>query len=354
MIKFIKKRSKKVGLPPGTLVHIGEKKNEKIKITIIEYDEKYLQEKEVKSIEEIFPLKKKPTITWINIDGIYNLDIIKRIGKEFSLHPLVLEDIVNAEQRAKLEDFVDYIFIVLKIPYYDDKAMKVRMEQISLIIGENFVISFQERGEDIFYLIKRRLKSTRWRIRALGADYLAYSLIDLIIDNYFIILENLEDRIEDLEEKLVEEPTSETLHIIHLLKRDITFLRNSVWPLREVIKILEKGELSLIQEATKIYFRDVYDHTIWVIDTIERYREMITGMLDIYFSSVSDKMNKIMMFLTIIGTIFLPLTFITGIYGMNFRYMPELKWPWAYPSVLIFMFFISIGMLLYFKKKRWL
>ena len=180
------------------------------------------------------------------------------------------------------------------------------------------------------------------------------SLIDLIIDNYFIILENLEDRIEDLEEKLVEEPTSETLHIIHLLKRDITFLRNSVWPLREVIKILEKGELSLIQEATKIYFRDVYDHTIWVIDTIERYREMITGMLDIYFSSVSDKMNKIMMFLTIIGTIFLPLTFITGIYGMNFRYMPELKWPWAYPSVLIFMFFISIGMLLYFKKKRWL
>lgn len=353
MKKLTKKKSKKIGLPPGTLVHIGEKKTDKARITIIDYNEAQFQEKEVQTIEECFPFKDKPTVTWINIDSIHQVEIIEKIGKHFDLHPLVLEDIVNTEQRPKMEDFEDYIFIVLKIPYYDEKDNEVKVEQISLILGPNFVVSFQEIEKDLFNPIRERLRNVKPRIRKFGADYLAYTLIDVIVDNYFLIMENLEKKIEDIEEKLVTNPTSETLQAIHSLKREMIFLRGSVWPLREVIGSLERGESSLIRETTEIYFRDVYDHTIRVIDSIETFREMITGMLDVYLSSVSNKLNKIMMLLTIIGTIFIPLTFITGIYGMNFRYMPELYWRWGYLVVLLIMFGIGVSMLIYFKRKKW-
>ncbi|MFQ6082924.1 MAG: magnesium/cobalt transporter CorA [Candidatus Aminicenantia bacterium] len=353
MKKLTKKKSKKIGLPPGTLVHIGEKKTDKVRITIIDYNEAQFQEKEVQTIEECFPFKDKSTVTWINIDNIHQVEIIEKIGKHFDLHPLVLEDIVNTEQRPKMEDFEDYIFIVLKIPYYDEKDNKVKVEQISLILGPNFVISFQEIEKDLFNPIRERLRNVKSRIRKFGADYLAYTLIDVIVDNYFLIMENLEKKIEDIEEKLVTTPTSETLQAIHNLKREMIFLRKSVWPLREVISSLERGESLLIKETTEIYFRDVYDHTIRVIDSIETFREMITGMLDVYLSSVSNKLNKIMMLLTIVGTIFIPLTFITGIYGMNFRYMPELYWHWGYPVVLLIMLGIGVSMLIYFKRKKW-
>jgi len=352
--KLIKKRSKKAGLPPGTLVHIGEKKSETPKITIMDYDEANFQEKEIKTIEECFVLKDKPTTTWINIDGLHQVEILERLGECYGLHPLVLEDILNTDQRPKMEDYGDYIYIVLKMLDQSNKSSEIVMEQISLILGPNFVFSFQEKEGDVFDPIRERIRNGKGRIRKMGTDYLTYALLDSIVDNYFIILEKLGEKIEFLEEKLVSRPTPETLQTIHQLKREMIFLRKTVWPLREVISGFERNESSLIMESTKIYLRDVYDHTIQTIDTIETFRDMVSGMLDIYLSSVSNRLNSVMKVLTIIATIFMPLTFLAGIYGMNFKYMPELEWRWSYPVIWLIMVGIGIFMLLYFRKKKWL
>jgi len=313
-----------------------------------------LEEKEAKEVEECFPFKDKPTVTWINIDGIQRIDVIEKIGKYFSLHPLALEDIVNTGQRPKMEDFVDYIFVVLKMLYYDEKERETKAEQLSLVLGPNWVISFQENEGDVFDPIRERIRADKGRIRKMGADYLVYALIDAVVDNYFIILEKIGEKIEEIEDELVANPAPETLQAIHNLKRQMIFLRKSVWPLREVISRLERWESQLINKSTDIYLRDVYDHTIQVIDAIETFRDMLSGMLDIYLSSVSNRMNEVMKVLTIIATIFIPLTLVAGLYGMNFRYMPELEWPWGYPLVLFFMFAIGVLMLIYFRKKKWL
>jgi magnesium transporter len=353
MPKPIKKRSIKAGLPPGTLVHIGEKKTETLKMTIMDYDEAYFQEKEIKTIEECFLFKDKPTVTWMNIDGLHQVEILEKLGECYGLHPLVLEDILNTDQRPKMEDYGDYLYIVLRMLNDSEKSSEIESEQISLILGPNFVFSFQEREGDIFDLVRERIRTNKGRIRKMGADYLAYSLLDFIVDNYFVILEKIGEKVEVLEEKLVTHPTPDTLQTIHHLKREMIFLRKAVWPLREVVSGLERGESSLIKESTRIYLRDVYDHTIQTIDTIETYRDMVSGMLDIYLSSVSNRLNSVMKVLTIIATIFMPLTFLAGIYGMNFKYMPELEWRWGYPFIWLIMVGIGVFMLLYFKKKKW-
>lgn len=350
----VKKRSTKTGLPPGALIHIGEKKTELAKIKILDYDENQFDEIEAKTIEECFPFKEKPTITWINIDGLHQVDIIEKIGKNFDFHPLLLEDILNTEQRPKIEVFENYIYIVLKMLYYNDNIKKINSEQVSIIFGQNYVISFQEREGDVFNPIRDRIRTGKGRIRKMGADYLAYTLMDAIVDNYFTILEKIGEDIEDVEESMITNPTPETLHAIHLLKRKMISLRKSVWPLREVVSALERSESSLIRDPTRIYLKDVYDHTIQVIDTVETFRDMLSGMLDVYLSSISNKMNEIMKVLTIIATIFIPLTFIAGVYGMNFENMPELKWDWGYRVVWFVMLLIGISMLAYFRKKKWL
>ncbi|MCK4255520.1 magnesium/cobalt transporter CorA [candidate division WOR-3 bacterium] len=354
MRRFIKKTSKMVGLPPGTLVHIGEKKVEKIKITIIDYDETQFQEKEAKTTEECFPFKDTPTVTWINIDGLHQVEILETIGKHFELHPLLLEDVLNTDQRPKMEDFGDYVYIILKMLYYDKSEDEIIVEQVSIILGKNFVISLQEREGDVFNTIRERIRNAKGRIRKRGSDYLAYSLLDATIDNYFIILEKLGEYIENTEEELVKKPTPETLKVIHKLKRKMIFLRKSVWPIREVINGLIRGESQLINETTTIYLRDLYDHTIQVIDTVETFRDMLSGMLDVYLSTLSNRMNEVMKVLTMIATIFIPLTFIAGIYGMNFRFMPELEWKGGYFAVLSLMVIIGIIMVINFKKKKWL
>jgi len=354
MPKLIKKAAKKAGLPPGTLVHVGEVKAEKTKISLVDYDETQFQEKEVKTVEECFPFKATPTVTWINIDGVHEVDIIEKLGKHFDLHPLILEDIVHTEQRPKMEDFGSYIFIVLKMLSYNEKEDELNVEQVSLVLGSNFVISFQECEGDVFQPVRERIRKGKGRIRKMGADYLAYALVDAIVDNYFIVLEKLGEVIEDVEEDLVKKPTPETLQTIHNLKREAISLRKSVWPLREVVSGLERAETPLIHETIKIYLRDVYDHTIQVIDTIESFRDMISGMLDIYLSSISNRMNEVMKVLTIFASIFIPLTFIAGVYGMNFAFMPELAWRWGYPAILIVMALVGISLLLYFRRKRWL
>ena len=322
-----------------------------MRITLIDYDEQNFQEKQVSSIEECFEFKETPTITWINIDGIHEVDVVEKLGKHFDLHPLSLEDILDTNQRPKFEDFEKYLFIVLKMLSYGDE---IEEEQVSLVLGENFVISFQERVGDVFEPIRDRIRNSKGRIRKSGADYLCYSLMDAVVDNYFSILERIGDKIESMEEKLISAPTQKTLQQIHKLKREMIILRKSIWPLRELINGLQRNESSLIGETTGIYLRDTYDHTIQVIDTVESLRDVVSGMLDIYLSSISNSMNAVMKVLTIIATIFIPLTFIAGIYGMNFRYMPELEWRWAYPLVLVVMGIVAIGMLIYFRKKKWL
>ena len=354
MPKLTKKRSKKAGLPPGTLVHIGERKAEIPKITIMDYSETLFQEKEVKTIEECFLFKDTPTITWINIDGLHQVEILEKLGECYGFHPLVLEDILNTDQRPKVEDYGEYLYIVLKMLDQSNQSNEILTEQMSLILGPSFVISFQEREGDVFDSIRERIRTGKGRIRKMGADYLTYSLLDSIVDNYFIVMEKLGEKIEFLEEELVKRPIPETLQTIHHLKREMIFFRKAVWPLREVIGSLERGELPLVKETTRIYLRDVYDHTIQVIDTIETFRDMVSGMLDIYLSSVSNRLNSVMKVLTIIATIFMPLTFIAGIYGMNFKYMPELEWKWGYPMVWLVVIGIGVFMLIYFKKKRWL
>lgn len=353
--KIIKKRrSEKTGLPPGSLVYIGEKKVDEVKIRVFNYSETEFQEKSLKNIEECFPFKDKPGFTWININGIHDTQIIEKIGKHFGVHSLVLEDIMNTEQRPKIEDFGDYMYIVLKMLYYNELKAEVESEQVSIVLGQNFLISFQEKDGDVFSSIRERIKNSNSRIRKMGIDYLAQALMDAIVDNYFLILEKLGEKIEYLESGLTFTPGRETLEMIHSLKREMIFLRNSVWPLREVLSILERGESQLIKKNTRIYFRDVYDHAIQVIDTVEIYREMASGMLDIYLSSVSNRTNEVMKVLTIIATIFIPLTFIVGIYGMNFEHMPELGWKWGYPVTILVMLIISIMMLLHFRRRKWI
>lgn len=355
MPKFTKKRSKKAGLPPGTLIHIGDKKTEEVKITIMEYDETKFFEKEVKTVEECFPYKdhRKSTVTWINIDGIHQIETLGKLGEHFELHPLIMEDILNTDQRPKMEDFENYIYIVLKMLYYN-KNNGITAEQISLILGTNFVISFQEKEGDVFNAVRERIRGNKGRMRKSGADYLAYSLVDSIVDHYFIVLEVLEEKIELLEEILVVHPTPEALRTIYDLKRNLVILRKSVWPLREVINSLGRGESPLIKESSLIYLRDVRDHTIHVIDTIEIFRDISSEMHEIYLSNISNRLNGVMKMLTIIATIFMPLTFIAGVYGMNFRYMPELTWRWGYPAILLAMAAVAFSMLVYFRKKKWL
>ena len=354
MAKKTHKRSEKVGLPPGSLVYVGEKKMERAKITIIDYDEQSYQEKEAKTVEECFPFKQTATVTWINIDGVHDAEVVGKMGNHFGIHSLILEDIMTTQQRPKMEDLGDYIFVVLRMLSYGDKTKEVNSEQVSLIIGSNFVISFQESVGDVFDSIRDRIRTGKGRLRKMGPDYLAYTLVDSIVDNYFIILEKLGEKVEVLEEELVSDPGRKTLQEIHVLKREMIFLRKSVWPLREVVSGLERAESSLIKESTGIFFRDVYDHTIQVIDTVETYRDMLSGMLDMYLSSLSNRMNEVMKVLTIIATIFIPLTFIAGVYGMNFKFMPELEWRWGYFGILGFMLAIGVFMLFLFNRKKWL
>ncbi|MHC4396781.1 MAG: magnesium/cobalt transporter CorA [Planctomycetota bacterium] len=350
----IKRHSRKAGLPPGTLVHVGEKKEEQIRITLIDYNEQNFQERVVEKVEECFPFKGMPTVTWINIDGLHSIETTEKIGKHFELHSLILEDILNTGQRPKCEDYEKCLFMVLKMLTYNNESNYIQSEQVSLVLGQNFVISFQEAVGDVFEQIRDRIRNAKGRIRKMPADYLAYTLIDAIVDNYFLILEKMGEQIESMEEELIAKPSDKTVRKIHALKRELIFLRKSVWPLRELISSLEKTESSLITSSTKPYLRDVYDHTIQVIDTVESFRDMVSGMLDIYLSSISNRMNAVMKVLTIIATIFIPLTFIAGIYGMNFKYMPELDWKWAYPAVWLIMAIVVIVMLIYFKRKKWL
>jgi magnesium transporter len=352
--KFTKKTSQKAGMSPGTLMHIGEKKIEKARISLIHYDQERLEEKELQSIEESFPYKDAPPLSWINIDGLHEVGIIEKIGSHFGIHPLTLEDIVNTGQRPKVDDFNDYLYIVFKMLMFDETICHISSEQVSLILGPHFLISFQETEGDVFNFVRERIRKGSIQMRKSGPDYLAYALMDAIVDHYFLILEKMSERIEQFEDRVYSEPTPKILQAIHDLKREIIYFRKQVWPMREVLNTWQKTESPLVQQSNKVFVRDVYDHTIQVIDTIESFRDIIVGMMDLYLSALSNRMNEVMKVLTIIATIFIPLSFIAGIYGMNFKFMPELEWKWSYPVLWAVLLVIFGGMLLYFKRKKWL
>lgn len=353
MARLFPKKIRPVGLPPGSLLYTGKTEPENIRISVCEYSEDKLIEKDGVSIEECLDHIETPSMTWIQVFGVSNPDTIASLGKHFKLHSLVIEDIVSTGQRSKLDIYQDQVFMVVRLLQYNLKELKD--EQVSIVFGPNYLISFLESDKDIFKPIKERLQQGSNRFRKQGSDYLAYALLDTIVDFYFIVLEKVDVHLDDLEEELVHlQKTTETLQQIQKAKRVMIVLRKAIWPMRDVVNRFWRLESSLVSSTTQLYLQDVYDHIVQTIDIVESFRDVVSGMMDIYLSNINIRTNEIMKVLAIVSTIFVPLTFITGIYGMNFDYMPELHKTWGYPTLLMFMSSVAISMLVFFRHKKWI
>ena len=353
MFSRVKSLGAKEFLPPGSLVHVGEEFDGPTRIHVLEYDATGVTEMDQPDPGTMQELQGHPQITWFRVEGVHQVEVVARLGEIFGLHPLVQEDIVNTLQRPKLEEFENYLFIVLKDLDCPADECEISARQVSIILGKGWVLSFTEGGRDPFAGVAERIESGRGRIRRLGADYLAYALMDAVVDHYFTVLESLVEATQEVEDELDEDPEQRVLHTVHSLKRQGQRLRKAVWPLRELAGSLERGETSLVDPATKPFLRDVYDHTIQIIDATEGLRDTLASMMDLYLSVVSNRMNQVMKVLTIIATLFIPLTFIAGVYGMNFKVMPELEWKWGYYATLGLMGAVTLGMLFYFWRKKW-
>jgi len=352
--RLIKNKPKKIGLDPGSLVYVGDKEKNPITVTLFDYKAEHLVEKKISNLDDLLNFKTSETTSWINIDGVHDVNILETIGKHFEIHPLTLEDILNTNQRPKVDEYSNYLYIVLRMFFLDENDKSLKNEQVSLILTKNYLITFLEDAGDVFDPVRERLRKSGTKMRDNGTDYLAYALIDAIVDSYFHILEKIGEEVEGLEDSVVLNPDRNDIQTIHLLRREMILLRRAIWPLREVISSLQRNEVEFIEDKTRIYLRDVYDHTIQVIDTIESYRDMIVGMLDTYLSSTSNKLNEVMKVLTVISTLFIPLTFLAGVYGMNFHHFPEIEKEWMYPwgfwGITII---VVILMAVFFKRKKW-
>ncbi|WP_274475652.1 magnesium/cobalt transporter CorA [Mangrovimonas aestuarii] len=345
---------KNLGLSPGTVIYTGKKAKEKLSIDVFDYNDSELEETEIESLDEIIKFKSTDTTTWINVNGLNHTDAIEKIGDQYQLHPLILEDMVNTSQRPKIDEYEDYIFVILKMLYYDNDE-NIIIEQVSFVLGQNFVLSFQESEGDVFNSVRERIRSGKGRIRHMGSDYLLFALIDSVVDHYYLVAETMGNKIEDLETVLFDGEFKDNIsQQVQLLKRELLKVRRSMFPLREIISRIEKSEHNLIQNKNIQFYRDVYDHIIQLSDTIEIYREMIWSLMDMYMTAISNKMNEVMKVLTIIATIFIPLSFIAGVYGMNFDHIPELHYKYGYYILWCVMILIFLGMLYYFKRKKWL
>lgn len=348
------KASDKAGLAPGTLVPVGEQPPHPSRISVIDYNRTELTETRIDDIGELLAYQQRDSVTWVEFEGLADVEHIRQLGSLFGVHPLVLEDIVNTHQRPKFEEYDDYLFIVLKKMAMLPASFDVEQEQFSILVMKNFVFTFHERPTDTVAVVKQRIRNSKGRFRSLGSDYLAYALMDAVVDGYFSLSDSLDLIIDELEDELLEQPDNTMLGKIQKLKRETIYIRRSIVPVRELLAAMLRSESDLIQERTQIYLRDVYDHAIRVSESMESFRDIIAGMLDIYLSSLSNKMNEVMKVLTIFATIFIPLTFIAGIYGMNFEYMPELKWKWAYPVIWLVFIVIALALLLFFRRRKWL
>ncbi len=351
MARQVRKQARKLGLPPGSLVHTGGRKVEHVRIEQFRYTETTCQSLLPPALTPDLLADPAAGVTWLNIDGLHDISLIETVGQRFGLHPLVLEDILHTEQRAKVEVNDHHLYAVLQMLRPENEH--ILSEQISLILTDRWVLTFQETPGDVFDPIRNHLQQNKGRIRKLGPDYLFYALLDALVDNYFLTLEKIGDRIEALQDIVARNTDFDTLKKIHSLKREILFIRRAIWPVREMVNNLLREETPLIAHATRKFLKDVYDHVVEMVDIVENYREMTTGLLDIHLNATNNRMNAVMKVLTIIATIFIPLTFISSVYGMNFKHMPELTWRWGYPVVLFVMVVAAIIMLIIFKRKRW-
>ena len=353
-LKKIFRHRGKPGLAPGSLVYTGDKKPLVPRVTMIDYDEHGVVEKELQRIDDCIPFKNAQTVTWINVDSVTEPGLMESFGRVMGFHSLMLEDILNTDQRPKLEDYGNYIYVVVKMLDYDAKKNEIEIEQLSLILGANYVITFQERAGDFFDPLRERIRNSLGRIRKMGTDYLAYAILDIIVDHYFVVLEKLGDKIEQLEEIVISNPGEGTVRSIYAIKRDMIFVRKSVWPLREVVTGLQRSESALVRESNAAYYRDLQDHIMQVTDGVDTFRDLLNGMLDSYYSTITTRTNSVMKVLTLFSAIFMPLTFITGVFGMNFRNFPELDWHYGFQGSLILMIAVIIIMVAIFKWKKWL
>ena len=357
MSRFVPRRltprkSHKLGMAPGSVVPVEAPELERVRISVMDYGPEEVEAREVSDVEECLTFRDSPSVSWINVTGLHDAAVVERLGRHFGLHPLVLEDLVNTEHRPKLEDYEGYLFLVVKMLTARDR--EVVDEQVSLVLGPGWVLSFQEREGDVFDPVRQRIRAGKGRIRSMGADYLAYALVDAVVDHYFVVLEKLGDWVQAEEAEVVKDPDEETVHRIHRLKRELLLMRKAVWPMREVTSTLQREETSLVSSEVTVFARDAYDHTIQVIDTVETLRDLTSGMLDTYLTSVSNRMNEVMKVLTVMASIFIPLTFVAGVYGMNFENMPELSQPWGYPAVLLLMAVVAVGMVIGFRARDWI
>lgn len=353
MNRIMRKRSHKLGMAPGTLLHIGNHLLSKIKLSYLEYSsDQFIGENEV-SLETCLKRIDTPLMTWIQVYGVSDPGIISALGNHFHLHSLILEDVLNTTQRAKLDTYREQAFIVCRLLKYNEANNELQDEQVSIIFGPNYLISFLEKDEDFFKPVKERLRQGNNRLRSEGADFLAYALLDLIVDQYFVVLEKVDSDLDNLENELLHSPKPDTIKKMRKAKREMIFLRKSIWPMREVISRFQRIDPPLVKDSLQVYLRDVYDHLIQTIDVIEGFRDVVSGMMDVYLSNINIKTNEIMKVLTIVSTIFVPLTFISSLYGMNFEYMPELHYKYGYPLTLLLLVSIAGCMLLYFHRKKW-
>lgn len=344
----------KAGLAPGTPAYLGRERLFSSRIDLIEYSEKNLKIQHDLPPDAIRSDNKEQDgqVTWINITGVHQPEFIENIGKKLSLHSLVIEDIVHTEQRPKLDDYDEYLYMVVRMIDLNDQSQHISTEQLSIIVKGNTLVSFIEDEGDIFDPLRDRIKKGNIKLCKSGTDYLLYSMLDMIVDHYFLVLEKIGDRLEEIEFEILDNSFSGSIEKVHQIKRELIFLRKSIWPMREVIGLLSKSDNKFLKGNTDLYIRDVYDHCVHAIDTLETYRDLTSGMMDVYLSSMSNKMNNVMKTLTVIATIFIPLTFIVGVYGMNFD-MPEYHLEWSYPALWLIILSVTGGMIWYFRRKNW-
>ncbi|MEX2527699.1 MAG: magnesium/cobalt transporter CorA [Gemmatimonadota bacterium] len=373
-LRFIRRLVRRVvvspGAPPGTLVQVGPEPIHPVVVRILHYTESgIIREKEVEggdamvaagaswvehtpSGQDISP--GETGVAWVDVEGVSHAEALNRFQESTGIHPLVMEDIMAVGQRPKLEEYDDYLFILLRMLRWDEEKGAVEEEQVSVLVGRGRLLTFRETPGDLFQVIRERIRGGKGRIRKGGADYLAYAVVDLVVDSCFEVLERLGERLEQAEEEILVNPVPELLQQIRFLKRELLLLRRSIWPLREMLGELERGELEMVDPATRPYLKDTYDHVVHVMDTVDALRDMTAGTLDLYVSTLGHRSNEVMKVLTVIASIFIPLTFIAGVYGMNFHFMPELARPWAYPAVLLLMAALGVGMYLFFRYRRWI
>ena len=353
MARFLKKQTASKGQSPGALIFIGKKKMDKTQVRVIDYDSINLTERELSNIKDGSHFKETQTVTWLNINGLHDIEKIKEVGQAFGLHPLIMEDILNTGQRPKIEEFDEYIFIVLKMIRFDVETEMIVNEQLSLILGDNFLLTFQEQAGDVFNPVRDRIRKQKSRLRGSGTDYLAYSLLDTVVDNYIYVIELIGEKIEDLEEIILTGEDVSVMEKISTFKREINYLRKSIRPAREAVFALEKLDSTLFQDSTTPFLKDLKDLTSLATEAIDTYRDLLTDHLNIHNSVMANKMNDIMKVLTIFAAIFIPLTFIAGIYGTNFEYLPELHYKYSYFIFWAFLILMAGSLLYYFKRKRW-